>query len=176
MQSISRILFFENKEMVISLDLALLTGSSGLPGKTGAGNSNALSLFGLAPCGVYPALTVSCQAVSSYLAISPLPAEAGGIFSVALSLFHSFPYETLPVRKRTALRSSDFPPVSTSETGDHRSALVAILAFYEEKSQESKLFHYSTVSPVIPEEWQTIEMLLKLSNLFFIVRETTFVP
>ena len=48
-----------------------------------------VSLFGLAPDGVYPAADVATSAVSSYLAIStlpdPLPA-IGGIFSVALSI------------------------------------------------------------------------------------------
>ena len=48
-------------------------------------------LFGLAPAGVYPAAIVANRAVSSYLAISPLPnlrfhAGVGGVFSVALSV------------------------------------------------------------------------------------------
>ena len=47
---------------------------------------SAPSLFGLAPCGVCPALAVTSQAVRSYRTFSPLPAEAGGIFSVALSV------------------------------------------------------------------------------------------
>jgi len=46
----------------------------------------ALFLFGLAPDGVCHAVFVTKHAVSSYLAISPLPAAAGGILSVALSL------------------------------------------------------------------------------------------
>ena len=44
------------------------------------------SLFGLAPGGVYPAAAVTSRAVRSYRTFSPLPAEAGGLFSVALSL------------------------------------------------------------------------------------------
>jgi len=48
-------------------------------------------LFGLAPAGVYRAAIVANHAVSSYLAISPLPnlrfrAGVGGVFSVALSV------------------------------------------------------------------------------------------
>ena len=46
------------------------------------------SLLCLAPHGVYPASAVTFGAVSSYLTISPLPTEAGGIFSVALSVGH----------------------------------------------------------------------------------------
>ena len=42
-------------------------------------------LLELAPGGVYPASAVTNGAVSSYLTISPLPPERGGIFSVALS-------------------------------------------------------------------------------------------
>ena len=44
------------------------------------------SLFGLAPGGVYPAAAVTSRAVRSYRTFSPLPAKAGGMFSVALSL------------------------------------------------------------------------------------------
>ncbi len=43
-------------------------------------------LFGLAPCGVYPAPPVAVRAVRSYRTFSPLPAYAGGIFSVALAV------------------------------------------------------------------------------------------
>ena len=44
------------------------------------------SLFGLAPGGVCPAAAVTSDAVRSYRTFSPLPAKAGGLFSVALSL------------------------------------------------------------------------------------------
>ena len=63
-------------------------------------------LFGLAPCGVLPATRVATSAVRSYRTISPLPAFAGGIFSVPLSFESPRP----GVTRRTALRSSDFPP------------------------------------------------------------------
>ena len=45
-------------------------------------------LFGLAPCGVYHAATVTSRAVGSYPTLSPLPqAEAcGGLLSVALAV------------------------------------------------------------------------------------------
>ena len=43
-----------------------------------------LSLLGLAPGGVYLALSITVQAVVSYTAVSPLP--VGGLFSAALSV------------------------------------------------------------------------------------------
>jgi len=47
-------------------------------------------LLGLAPGGVFPAVTIAGDAVRSYRTISPLPPmethEVGGVFSVALSL------------------------------------------------------------------------------------------
>jgi hypothetical protein len=43
-------------------------------------------LFGLAPHGVCPAGRITPPAVRSYRTLSPLPAETGGIFSVALSV------------------------------------------------------------------------------------------
>jgi len=50
----------------------------------------ASSLFGLAPGGVCRAAVIADSAVSSYLAVSPLPRQyithRGGLFSVALSL------------------------------------------------------------------------------------------
>ena len=62
-------------------------------------------LFGLAPGGVYLAVDVAIDAVRSYRAISPLPAAAGGIFSVALSMGSRPPGVTWHL----ALRSPDFP-------------------------------------------------------------------
>ncbi len=53
--------------------------------ETSDGPPSNVSLFGLAPDGVCHAFHVAMKAVSSYLAISPLPLERGGIFSVALS-------------------------------------------------------------------------------------------
>jgi hypothetical protein len=73
-------------------------------------------LFGLAPDGVCPATDVTTRAVSSYLAISPLPIrlchpcgrqsrQIGGIFSVALSITSRCP----AVSRHPALWSPDFP-------------------------------------------------------------------
>ena len=56
------------------------------------------SLFGLAPCGVYPASVITAGAVRSYRTFSPLPRAVapdpetwdrhrGGIFSVALAVY-----------------------------------------------------------------------------------------
>ena len=50
-----------------------------------ASSANAF-LFELAPSGVYHATLITKYAVSSYLTISPLPIEIGGLFSAALSV------------------------------------------------------------------------------------------
>lgn len=47
---------------------------------------NMVFLFGLAPGGVYRAISIAADAVGSYPTFSPLPQKRGGIFSVALSL------------------------------------------------------------------------------------------
>jgi hypothetical protein len=69
-------------------------------------------LFDLAPCGVFPATTVTSGAVRSYRTISPLPLlRRGGIFSVALSVGFPLPRVT----RHTALWSSDFPRIRIIE-------------------------------------------------------------
>jgi len=67
-----------------------------------------VSLFGLAPGGVFPATHVAMSAVRSYRTISPLPSHKwkGGIFSVALSVGLHRP----DVIWHLALWSPDFPP------------------------------------------------------------------
>lgn len=79
-RTISRVL----SRIIIYLDLMLPQGSSNLPEARRAAST---LLLGLASDGVYNALSVTSQAVSSYLAISPLPYPegCGGILSVALS-------------------------------------------------------------------------------------------
>lgn len=56
------------------------------PEKAGTLARTTSSLFGLAPGGVCLATHVAMCAVGSYPTLSPLPAKAGGILSVALSL------------------------------------------------------------------------------------------
>ena len=71
-------------------------------------------LFGLAPTGVYRAINVTIDAVSSYLTISPLPSSfgEGGLFSVALSVMeNSMPRSYLAV----CPMSPDFPRVIHGE-------------------------------------------------------------
>jgi hypothetical protein len=72
------------------------------------------TLFGLAPGGVYHASPVTRAPVRSYRTVSPLPApalaDAGGLFSVALSLGSPPP----GVTRHPALWSSDFPPPGRS--------------------------------------------------------------
>lgn len=87
--AISRVLSCPKTCMVIHLGCVLprhLMRSTRMTGLSQAGSKTAPSLFDLAPSGVYPATSVTRSAVSSYLTISPLPTEMGGIISVALSL------------------------------------------------------------------------------------------
>jgi len=79
-------------------------------------------LFGLAPGGVYLAATVTSSAVRSYRTISPLPAEAGGLLSVALAVGLRPP----DVIWHPALRSPDFPPVPEG-TSDYPADLARII-------------------------------------------------
>ena len=60
---------------IIPLGPALLTSSSDLPGSFGRAVLGA-SLFGLAPCGVLPAIFLTADAVRSYRTFSPLLAFA----------------------------------------------------------------------------------------------------
>ena len=70
-----------------------------------------VSLFGLAPEGVYRAAAVTGDAVRSYRTLSPLPVagtssnDIGGLLSVALSVGSRRPGVTWPL----ALWSPDFP-------------------------------------------------------------------
>ena len=75
---------------------------------TRASSSDA-SRFCLAPGGVYHAGYVTIPPVRSYRTLSPLPAKAGGLLSVALS----FESPRLAVNQHHALWSSDFPPAVT---------------------------------------------------------------
>jgi hypothetical protein len=93
------------------------------------------SLFGLAPCGVYPAPPFTGRAVRSYRTISPLPRrepgrtgepfrslrmpfrvrmDAEGVAEAVSFLWHwpsmGFEAHVPDVIRHTALRSSDFPP------------------------------------------------------------------
>jgi len=71
-------------------------------------------LFGLAPDGVFRAADIAIGAVGSYPAISPLPApeadEAGGLFSVALSVSPTLRQAAPACEGHRALGSLDFPP------------------------------------------------------------------
>ena len=68
-------------------------------------------LFGLAPCGVYPAMRFTTHAVRSYRTVSPLPAP---LQTRAVYFLWHLPSRSLDapvpdVIRHTALRSSDFP-------------------------------------------------------------------
>jgi hypothetical protein len=76
-----------------------------------------LPLFGLAPGGVYRAAPVTSCAVRSYRTLSPLPAKAGGLLSVALSLGSPPPGVTRhPVSMEPGLSS---PNRSWQRPSDH---------------------------------------------------------
>lgn len=78
----------EAEEAAIYLGARSLAPSSSLPdavilspkGEEGAGHSTTDTLFGLAPRGVYTAVPVARSAVSSYLAISPLPRPGSRLY------------------------------------------------------------------------------------------------
>ena len=90
----------------IPLDQQSLAGSSNQPA---LGSDQTIeSLFDLAPGGVYHAFPIARKAVSSYLAISPLP-QSGGLLSVAVVMGLRPPGVTWHL----VLRSSDFPPPVT---------------------------------------------------------------
>jgi len=104
------------------------------------------SLFGLAPCGVYPAPGFTAGAVRSYRTISPLPRHRGskllqgcprpdpkkrGGVAEAVSFLWHWPSADFEVRvpdviRHTALRSSDFPPPKRAEahSGSDRPVLL----------------------------------------------------
>jgi len=91
-------------EANIPLGPPLPAASSELPGSA-AGNRIA-PLCALAPGGACRAARVATGAVRSYRTVSPLPAFAGGLFSVALS--RELP--RLAASQHPALWSPDFPP------------------------------------------------------------------
>jgi len=91
----------------IPLGPALPPASSELPGS--AAGHRIAPLCALAPGGACPAARVATGAVRSCRTVSPLPALAGGLFSVALS--RESP--RLAVSQHPALWSPDFPPAVT---------------------------------------------------------------
>jgi len=112
---------------IIPLGPALLTGSSSLPGDFGRAVLSSTSparvapvlvasLFGLAPCGVLPAICLTADAVRSYRTFSPLLARANANVSCVFSVPLSFGSPRPGVTRRTALRSSDFPRAIAAST------------------------------------------------------------
>ncbi len=119
------------------------------PGRDGPSRARRLKrngetpcLFGLAPCGVYHAATVTSRAVGSYPAVSPLPQTACMGCSLALAAQQSeavcfllhWPSSDLRPLSRTLsgtlpLRSSDFPPPSRRQAAggsDHPAACTGL--------------------------------------------------
>jgi len=95
----------------IPLGPALPPASSERPGS--AAGHRIAPLCALAPGGACRAARVATGAVRSYRTVSPLPAFAGGFFSVALS--RESP--RLAVSQHPALWSPDFPPARFEDAG-----------------------------------------------------------
>src|SRR5205807_3833423 len=100
---LSRRLVTSPAEADIPLGPALLPASSELPGS--AAGHRIAPLCALSPGGACRAAPVTRSAVRSYRTVSPLPAFAGGLFSVALS--RESP--RLDVIQHPALWCPDFP-------------------------------------------------------------------
>src|SRR5579862_6644350 len=92
---------------VIHLGLALLPGSSNLPGSPTERTAPS-PLFGLAPRGVCPAGRIAPAAVRSYRTFSPLPRERRYIFC---GTFREKRFERIPpaVSRHAVLWRPDFP-------------------------------------------------------------------
>jgi len=107
---------------IIPLGTALLPCSCDLPGGSDAPSryvsrqAGTPSLFGLAPCGVYRALSIAVQAVRSYRTFSPLPRRTGAVYFLWHWPSCSLDAESPDVIRHTALRSSDFPPRQAGAT------------------------------------------------------------
>ena len=98
------------RRAIIPLVDALPRRSSSLPGDSAS--SVNVPLFGLAPDGVYRAVTVTSAAVGSYPTVSPLPdlrRAIGGLLSVALSVAFTRRLWRPAVSRHPALRGPDFP-------------------------------------------------------------------
>jgi len=114
-QAVSRVLFLpvvtQRQMMIIPLGSPLPVTSSSQPGGTGGPPLtppySALLLAGFTWHPVSPP-----DPVSSYLTLSPLPVETGGLLSVALSLGSP----PLVITQRPALWSPDFPPSDLGQT------------------------------------------------------------
>ena len=103
------------------------------------------SLFGLAPCGVYPASRLTAGAVRSYRTFSPLPSRSR---TMAVSFLWHWPSRRLhapvpDVIRHTALRSSDFPPPAAKSNRQRPSSPPAWFILREPNpSQIAVTFHY----------------------------------
>ena len=110
---------------IIPLAPPLLTGSSDLPGCIGRAVLHAHPYLALLRAGfcLPPMLPPArCALTAPFHPYPPSPAKrakAGGIFSVPLS----FELPRPGVTRRTALRSSDFPPPRLAPFGAHSGAI-----------------------------------------------------
>lgn len=100
---ISRVLSSVATRTVIPLGVRSPALSSSLPAASLSGWATPRCLFGLAPAGVYRATTVTSRAVSSYLAVSPLPVYRKSVPSAVYFLLH---YPSVPFGTAQALSGS----------------------------------------------------------------------
>ena len=128
-KAVSRVLFpaavTRCRAMIIPLGPPLPTASSSRTREPRTGRPRTLPYLALLRMGFTELPTSPPELVSSYLTLSPLPAQAGGLLSVALSLGSP----PVPVRDHPALRSPDFPPAPEG-AGDH-------LAFFRHRSHSN---------------------------------------
>src|SRR3984885_9679654 len=118
-------------------------------------------LFGLAPCGVYPAAVITARAVRSYRTFSPLPQAAYGFTEVnhQLEAVHSLLHlpssrleATVPdVIRHTALRSSDFPPPLNARRPERQRSSSRLhpkcIPLEEQNPREFRTNHKASLAP-----------------------------
>jgi hypothetical protein len=103
--------------IVISLGERSLIRSSSLPTAFWSRRAVSRRLFGLAPIGVYHAVTIAGYAVSSYLTISPLPARSRRSVFCGTIRHHLHGAQVLPGGLPYGART--FLDASASRLSDH---------------------------------------------------------
>ena len=139
------------------------SGSSNLPETRRAAVS---FLFGLASNGVYTATFVTKSAVSSYLAFSPLPDEAGGSFLLHWpgSHLHRTLSGILPCEARTFLTCSLSAFAAAIVCATHYWSILSCQK-KKVKCMEWEYFLFGN-SSAIKNNWQYLSLLFVLLIIF----------
>ena len=113
-------------------------------------------LFRLAPDWVYPAANIAVRAVSPYLAVSPLPACAGGLFSVTLAVRALMPVPRLREESCSAVSglSSPFCGANASTVNNFSASKNRMVCNGYVRYSTGKCHNYT------PKEWNRIYKLL----------------